>query len=70
MAAFVIKKLLERNPNIDQSRIYDVVLGCANQAGEDNRNIARMSALLVWFGLSRSRRNGQQTLRFRFVGSD
>ncbi|AZI39131.1 3-oxoadipyl-CoA thiolase [Epilithonimonas vandammei] len=46
MAAFVIKKLLERNPNIDQSRIYDVVLGCANQAGEDNRNIARMSALL------------------------
>ncbi|AZI56064.1 3-oxoadipyl-CoA thiolase [Epilithonimonas vandammei] len=46
MAAFVIKKLLERNPSIDQSRIYDVVLGCANQAGEDNRNIARMSALL------------------------
>ena len=46
MAAFVIKKLLERNSNIDQSRIYDVVLGCANQAGEDNRNIARMSALL------------------------
>jgi len=46
MAAFVIKKLLERNPSIDQSKIYDVVLGCANQAGEDNRNIARMSALL------------------------
>ncbi len=46
MAAFVIKKLLERNPSIDQIRIYDVVLGCANQAGEDNRNIARMSALL------------------------
>ncbi|MFC4165204.1 3-oxoadipyl-CoA thiolase [Epilithonimonas zeae] len=46
MAAFVIKKLLERNPNIDQSKIYDLVLGCANQAGEDNRNIARMSALL------------------------
>ncbi|WP_312769615.1 3-oxoadipyl-CoA thiolase [Epilithonimonas sp.] len=46
MAAFAIKKLLERNSNIDQSRIYDVVLGCANQAGEDNRNIARMSALL------------------------
>lgn len=46
MAAFVIKKLLERNPSIDQSKIYDVILGCANQAGEDNRNIARMSALL------------------------
>ena len=46
MAAYVIKKLLERNLNIEQSRIYDVVLGCANQAGEDNRNIARMSALL------------------------
>ena len=46
MAACVIKKLLERNPNFDQSKMYDVVLGCANQAGEDNRNIARMSALL------------------------
>lgn len=46
MAAFVIRKLLERNSNIDQSRIYDIVLGCANQAGEDNRNVARMAGLL------------------------
>lgn len=46
MAAFVIKKLLERNPSVDQKRIYDVVLGCANQAGEDNRNVARMAGLL------------------------
>lgn len=46
MAAFVIKKLLESNSTIDQKRIYDVVLGCANQAGEDNRNIARMAGLL------------------------
>lgn len=46
MAAFVIKTLLERNANIDQSQIADVILGCANQAGEDNRNIARMAGLL------------------------
>ncbi|MGV4414594.1 3-oxoadipyl-CoA thiolase [Chryseobacterium sp. T1] len=46
MAAFVIKTLLERNKNIDQSQIADVILGCANQAGEDNRNIARMAGLL------------------------
>ena len=46
MAAFVIKKLLERNQQIDQKKIYDVILGCANQAGEDNRNVARMAGLL------------------------
>jgi acetyl-CoA acetyltransferase family protein len=47
LAAFVIKKLLERNPSIDPSLIEDVILGAANQAGEDNRNVARMAALLA-----------------------
>lgn len=47
MAALVIQRLLERHPNLDPVRITDVVLGCANQAGEDNRNVARMSALLA-----------------------
>src|SRR5690349_12578195 len=47
MAALVIKKLLERNPSIDPKAIEDVILGCANQAGEDNRNVARMSLLLA-----------------------
>lgn len=46
MAALVIAELLRRNPSIDQTAIYDVVLGCANQAGEDNRNVARMAGLL------------------------
>lgn len=47
MAALVIKSLIERNPSIDTKEIGDVILGCANQAGEDNRNVARMSLLLA-----------------------
>lgn len=47
MAALVIKELIKRNPNIDASKIDNVVLGCANQAGEDNRNVARMASLLA-----------------------
>jgi acetyl-CoA C-acetyltransferase len=47
LAALVIKALLERNPKIAPERIEEVVLGAANQAGEDNRNVARMAALLA-----------------------
>ncbi|MFI5221448.1 MAG: 3-oxoadipyl-CoA thiolase [Bacteroidia bacterium] len=47
LAALVIKALLARNPNFDVNEIEDVILGCANQAGEDNRNVARMAALLA-----------------------
>ncbi len=47
LAALVLKKLVERNPNIPQSAIDDVIMGCANQAGEDNRNVARMASLLA-----------------------
>jgi 3-oxoadipyl-CoA thiolase len=47
LLALVMKKLLERNPNIDPSTIEDIFIGCANQAGEDNRNIARMASLLA-----------------------
>jgi acetyl-CoA acyltransferase len=46
MAALVIRTLVERNPGMDVRRIDDIILGCANQAGEDNRNVARMAALL------------------------
>ena len=49
LAAMVLKALLERNPAIDGLRINDVLLGCANQAGEDNRNVARMALLLAGF---------------------
>ena len=47
MAAHVIRRLLDRHPTLDPARIADVILGCANQAGEDNRNVARMAALLA-----------------------
>ncbi len=47
MAAHVIRALVSRNNTLDPSLIADVVLGCANQAGEDNRNVARMAALLA-----------------------
>jgi 3-oxoadipyl-CoA thiolase len=47
MAAHVISALVARHPALDPARITDVVLGCANQAGEDNRNVARMALLLA-----------------------
>ncbi|MDH4089869.1 MAG: thiolase family protein [Cyclobacteriaceae bacterium] len=47
LASLVIKKLLERNPAIDPELIEDVIIGAANQAGEDNRNVARMASLLA-----------------------
>lgn len=47
LGAIVIKALIERNPAIDINDIEDVIFGAANQAGEDNRNVARMSALLA-----------------------
>ncbi len=47
LAALPLAALLQRNPTIDPAAIDEVVLGCANQAGEDNRNVARMAALLA-----------------------
>lgn len=47
LGALVIRELLKRNPQFDPKLIEDVILGCANQAGEDNRNVARMSGLLA-----------------------
>ncbi len=47
LGAIPLRALIERNPNLDAGAIDDVVYGCANQAGEDNRNVARMSALLA-----------------------
>ena len=52
MAAHVIVSLVARHPSLDPSRITDVVLGCANQAGDDNRNVARMAALLAGLPVS------------------
>ncbi|MFM8489290.1 MAG: 3-oxoadipyl-CoA thiolase, partial [Bacteroidota bacterium] len=47
MLALVLRRLMSRYPDIDHRELGDVVIGCANQAGEDNRNIARMSVLLA-----------------------
>ena len=52
LAAHVISALVARHPSLDPARIADVVLGCANQAGEDNRNVARMAALLAGLPVS------------------
>ena len=47
LAAIPIRALIERNPSVDWAQLDDVILGCANQAGEDNRNLARMAGLLA-----------------------
>ncbi len=52
MAAQVIQALLARHPGLNQAAIEEVFLGCANQAGEDNRNVARMAALLAGLPVS------------------
>ncbi len=47
LGAVPLKALIERNPQVDWTAVEDIIYGCANQAGEDNRNIARMSGLLA-----------------------
>src|SRR5213080_1557253 len=47
LAAIPIKALVERNPKVDWGALDDLIFGCANQAGEDNRNVARMALLLA-----------------------
>jgi len=47
LAAIPIRELIKRNPNIPLEAIEDVILGCHNQAGEDNRNVARMALILA-----------------------
>ena len=59
LAALPLKALLERNPGLDPALIDDVIYGCANQAGEDNRNVARMAAG------ERAREHHQPPVRFQ-----
>jgi acetyl-CoA acyltransferase len=47
LAAFVLKELMKKNPAVDFNFVGDVIMGCANQAGEDNRNVSRMAVLLA-----------------------
>jgi len=52
LGAVPLRALVERNPGLDLEAIDDVIFGCANQAGEDNRNVARMSLLLAGLPIS------------------
>lgn len=47
LATFVLKELMKKNPSVDWVQVTDVIMGCANQAGEDNRNVARMASLMA-----------------------
>jgi len=47
LGAIPLKALMQRNPKVDWAAVEDIIYGCANQAGEDNRNVARMSGLLA-----------------------
>src|SRR5258708_10756442 len=47
LAALPLRALMDRNPKVDWAALDDVIYGCANQAGEDNRNVARMALLLA-----------------------
>lgn len=49
LAVIVLREILKRNPSVNPSEIGDVILGCANQAGEDNRNVARMALLMAGY---------------------
>src|ERR1041384_8171566 len=52
LAALAIEGLMKKLPQLDANAIEDVILGCANQAGEDNRNVARMAGLLAGLPIS------------------
>lgn len=57
LLALTMKSLVERHPALDPSLIEDAIMGCANQAGEDNRNVARMATLLAGLPTSIDRKS-------------
>lgn len=59
LAAIAIKGLMQRNAGVNWEEVEDLLLGCANQAGEDNRNVARMALLLAGITLFNWRRNSK-----------
>ena len=52
LATLVLKELMLKNPTVDWTKVADVIMGCANQAGEDNRNVARMASLMAGLPLT------------------
>ena len=65
LAAVPIKALMARNPKVDWEKLDEVFYGCANQAGEDNRNVARMALLLAGLPQSVPGRDAQPAVRLR-----
>ena len=63
LGAIPLKALMARNPDVDWQAVDDVIFGCANQAGEDNRNVARMAALLAGLPVERAGRDHQPPVR-------
>ena len=63
LAAIPIKALVDRSPTVDWNALDDVIYGCANQAGEDNRNVARMALLLA--GLPKEISEGEAVMIFK-----
>ena len=63
LAAIPLKALMARNPGVDWAKVDDLIFGCANQAGEDNRNVGRMAVLLAGHAGRRAGHHGQPALR-------
>ncbi len=63
LAALPLKALMERNPQVDWSKVDDLIYGCANQAGEDNRNVGRMAVLLAGMPVGRAGNHGEPAVR-------
>ena len=57
LGAIPLKALMARNPNVDWLAVTDVIYGCVNQAGEDNRNVAHMASLLAGLPLELDRKS-------------
>jgi acetyl-CoA acetyltransferase len=68
LAAHIIKAVIARNPQIDVNEIEDVIFGAANQAGEDNRNVARMAALMAGLPITVGGNTCEQVMCFGFTG--
>ena len=62
LGAIPLKALMERHPSVDFAAVDEVIFGCANQAGEDNRNVARMASLLAGLPRSEERRVGKECM--------
>ena len=65
LAALPLKALMDRNGKVDWAAVDDVIYGCANQAGEDNRNVARMALLLAGLPKGSPRGDGESPVRIR-----